>query len=227
MRTMVGCLFLVLTGCTSPSIKQMTDPNTFYKRDFAINVNGVRGDGVVIAPSADLYKIQGTSKGELNLMSIRSCHREWVKEEVGGRTFNYDYTPVSDREQKLDCILDMGGFDIKNGRHSWGFIGFEDPLGVSAAIVCNGELRTGKTTVCQAPAGLIQEIHFAEDMAISPDPGSCASSALKDTDKRGRSFEYVMPERECVLSFVSVSDQGARVHAHYTVGYKSVMLREN
>lgn len=214
-----------LGGCSLPTIKQPTDPAIFYKRDFGLTVNGKSGVGVLVVPKAISYVINGVSLGSLDLLSIRSCHREFAQESLSDQKFTYTYIPQTDMENLDTCILDIAGFDSDKGQHSWGFIAFEDPNGVQASSKCNGATISGKTTACQAPAGLVQEVSFAEDMVTSPSAGACSFPDLNI--KRGRNFQYTMPNGNCVLVFGRVADGAHTFHRHYTIGYQQIMLRKN
>lgn len=214
----------ILLGCALQNIKQPTNPDVFYKRDVRLSVNGKAGVGVLVVPKSDNYLISGQMLGQMSLVSIRSCHREWSQENVSGRYFTYSYAPKTAMETDDACILEVGGFDAKNGQHSWGMIAFEDPTGVSATVKCNGDTLFGKTTVCQSPAGLEEEISFDDEMLVSPDSGGCSFDGMP---RRGKLFRYVMPRRTCVLVFAKVADKGQTFHRHYTVGYEATLLREN
>lgn len=211
----------ILSSCSMPSIKQPIDVNVFYKRDMSLTVNGKTGVGVVMAKKADRYEINGISKGDLMLLSMRSCHREITQENANSakRTFMLDYWPVPGLEDN-NCVVELGGFDSKHGRHSWGVIDFEDPDGVVGYTRCNGGNSSGLSTICQAPAGLKQEVSFDEEMEVAQNRG-CDFGSLP---KKSRVFHYTMPKRECVLAFVSAS---GKTHRHVTVGYERVLLREN
>lgn len=221
----VVVLGVALTGCSLPTIKQPIDPSIFYKRDFGLTVNGKTGTGVIVVPKAAQYVINGVSLGSLNLLSIRSCHREFAAENLSDQKFSYTYIPQTSMELLDTCILDIAGFDSDKGQHSWGLIAFEDTNGVAASSKCNGTVVSGKTTACQAPAGLVQEVIFQEEMLASPSVGACSFPDLNT--KRGKNFQYTMPRGNCVLIFGRVADGAQTFHRHYTIGYQQIMLRDN
>lgn len=216
---------LFLSACSMPSIKQPVDVNTFYKRDMMLLVNGVSGQGVVMVPKADTYQISGRSAGNIDLLSMRTNHREIIQEAVGRTTFAQTYIPVIGIEDKTEdsspSVMEVAAFDKGAGQNAWGLIDFEDPDGVVATVKCNGSTSMGNSTICQAPAGLIQEIDFSEDMRNAADAGSCNYGGIP---KIGRKFQYVMPPRKCELIFTTMD--GSRTHRHVSIGYEQVLLRK-
>lgn len=219
---LISTLFLFVTllvGCGNMEVKQIADPNIFYKRDMILDVNGRRGQGVVVAKPSNRYNIKISAFGQLDLLTYTTCHRDKDFIGLSGRDHEYEYVPVYGIEQTLNgsCPMVLGGYDKPNGRHSWGQIVFEDQNGVEAAIYCNAERYIGKTSICQNLEGQITLIEFKEKMKASPD----CEYHLKEEDD-GKRFTYSMPPRECVLTFCT---KDGRCHDHFSVGYKQQLIR--
>lgn len=214
-----GLIVYCLVGCSSMEVKQIADPNTFYKRDMSISVNGRRGIGVVVAPKSLTYKLELQAFGQLDLLTYTSCHRDKDFLNVGGYQHSYEYTPVQGIEatEMGSCPVVLGGYDKPNGRHSWGQVIFEDPMGLEALVHCNAEKSVGKTSACQNLEGQITKLDFQERVKASPD---CEYSLKESAD--GKSFTYRMPARECAISFCT---KDMRCHNHFSIGYKQQLVR--
>lgn len=217
----LGFVLLALVQCTMPSIRQPISVETFYMRDIDLTVNGQHGTGILTAPKNSSYSIIIKSQGELSFVSIKSCHREIAKEQVPNKQYSYLYIPQEPLETD-GCPLEIAGFDASGGQNSWGFIAFEDPDGVPAHALCNDGYIQGKSIICQAHVGLRQAIEFPEDMLVAKDSLSCD---YKVTPAKGKYFEFVMPDKACVLTFMSIAT--GKTHKLITLGYEDRFLRKN
>lgn len=219
-------LALLLTGCITN--QKNLDPDSFYKRDMKIVVNGMSGEGVMVVPKSSSYKIDVEAKGKLDLFTFTTCHREETKEAAwqdksifGNKNkVTVQYSPIPGLEDEGSCPLMLGGYEADKGRHSWAFIDFYTGMEtLSAKIKCNGKIKTflGVST-CQSRNGLIQEIAFDEPVEAGNPGGDC--SMPKSDDKM--SFKYPISEGLCVFAFMSKS--GA-VHRLTTLGYSEILIR--
>ncbi len=219
-------LLLALSGCAS--VPQQLDQNIFYKRDMTLDVNGFQAEGALVVPRGTSYKFKIDAKGRLDLFTFETCHREESKENAGeGGLFGdrkhveMEYIPNEGMEDRGSCVVRLGGYERDKGRHSWAIIDFEDPDTTLPALVrCNGSTwNSNGVTVCQSKEGLLQGMDFTVPVVVS---GSCAVPGANDE----MIFRYSMPSRECVYEFMEKAEPH-RTHRLTTIGYQSVLVREN
>lgn len=218
---------LALCSCsTLQAVSNKANPETFYKRDMHITVNQTIGDGAIVVPFGTEYHFEVEAKGKLDLFTFTSCHREITREKAGeGGIFGDKkkvriiFHPVEGFEDTRTCPVELGGYEISRGRHSWGFVDFEHPsLKLQARVKCNGKDRTTNgVSVCQARSGLIQEISFSEDVRTSPNP-KCPLDEISP-----RVYRHKSPEGRCVYAFLG-RDSG-QIHRHTSLGYEQILVR--
>lgn len=218
--------FMALTGCSL--VNQKLDPEKFYRRDIKLEINGEKFDGVAVPKRADEYEIKIKAKGKIDMLTIRSCHREEHFEEPSsgwfssGKSFKYTFRPIKGIEDGRGCLLDIGAYEKEKGRHSWATIDFEtETENLPAIVMCNGEkwnTDPGSVSICQARTGTIQKIIFDHRVKISPDEERCKVFKTKDE----MTYEYLMPLGECVVYF---ADKYQNVHRHVSVGYDEILVR--
>ena len=204
------------------------NPKKFYRRDMEINVNGIAGKGVVVAPQANTYEIEVKSSGKLDLFTFSTCHREIIKESAGGGIFGnkkktkFSYSPVKGLETGQSCVAIFGGYERVKGRHSWGIVDFEGPdANLPAVIRCNGsEYNSRGVAICQSREGLYQEIEFVNEV-ITSDKAKCKGLTTKDNKK----FRYKTQARNCVYRFMEKAS--GKMHRLTTIGYQEILIREN
>ncbi len=231
MRTQLIVLFfsyLLIAGCTS--VPQELDPEIFYKRDMGIEVNGKRGEGVLVVPRASRYKFDIRAKGKLDLFTFTTCHREQTKEKAGERGWFSDkkhreltFLPAALEKERFSCPVQLGGYEAIKGRHSWGLVEFEHPsLTLPAVVSCNGVVRQARgVSVCQSKAGLLMEIVFRKKV-LYPKENTC----VKLTSKDGLKFRFALPKKQCSFRFVTERGE-LEMHRLTTVGYEKILIREN
>jgi hypothetical protein len=133
-------LSLLLVSCStlqdlaSPQILK-PDPKVVYRYDMKLTVNGVAASGVLVVRRAPKYDIEIESKQTMDLLTVKSCHREMVLENVNERyglfgtkrrNGKVGFSPQS--LELIDCPLDLTGFSKDTGKHSFGFIDFENDV---------------------------------------------------------------------------------------------------
>lgn len=233
-KIFLGFLLCLLPSCSNTSnIIQPLNPETIYKRDMIVSVNGLNGDGVLVVPRNITYKLHITAQGDLDLFTFTTCHREETAEDAANvtersgifrrqitkkREIKLDYSPTK-IEQSGGCPVFLGGFEEQKGRHSWGLIDFEGPDTVlPATVYCNGkETKANGVSICQSREGLIQGIKFEQKVFVSPD----APCDLGKTS--GDYFEFQIRKGTCVYAFM---DAQQRVHRFTTLGYEMVPIRK-
>lgn len=224
---LTGILALCCSCSTLQALSNKAAPDTFYKRDMKITVNQTTGEGAIVVPFGAEYHFDIEAKGKLDLFTFQTCHREITKEKAGeGGLFGDKkrvkmvMVPVKGFEDVKTCPVELGGYEMARGRHSWGFVDFEHPsMLLNADVKCNGKAIVAHgVSVCQAREGLIQEISFNEDVRISP-VERCPLEKISERVYRHRS-----PVGRCVYAFVGKAS--GQVHRHTSLGYEAILVRE-
>jgi hypothetical protein len=227
MRRLILAFGLVfMGGCAS--VPQSLDPAILYARALQLTINGADYQGVAVVPKAATYKIEIKSQGKMDLLLIKSCHREWYGEKVGSKGFFqktnsylYEYTPDPDLERR-DCPLEISALDASSGAHAWAFVDFEDPgYALPATYQCNGETdHYGGVSVCQSRKGLTEEISFDVPVIVENTPG-CQLGDGRFSD--GRVFPFQAPDgRFCHVTFMEMAP-ARRKHRTTWIGYSDIV----
>lgn len=182
-------------------------------------MDGVTSDGVLVIPSAKRHDFKVVAKGPMSLYTFTSCHREVAIENMAKEAQGF-FTPVPGIEDVGGCAVELGGYDKKNGKHSWGFVDFEtSEANLPAVMKCNGEVVNSKgVSVCQSRAGLYQRIEFPVPVVTAT--ASCGKIIPKEEDKV---LEFALPKGQCV--FAIREKGGGRMHRLTTIGYESILIR--
>lgn len=225
---------LFLLSCSTSSTFSSIDPKVVYRHDMEMNFNGHLGQGVLVVPEADVYKVHITAPGELDLFTFTNCHREEVAENAGnvttttGKIFKrkienknqlkMEFSP-SPLEKRDSCLVQITGLEESKGRHSWGIVDFESSTNTLPALLsCNGSQINAKgVSICQARAGLIQAIKFPKEVYASPD-ASCPLPKNK-----GDYFEFPIQKGKCVYAFMTKEKE---IHRLTTLGYEQILIRK-
>jgi len=211
-------------------VPQKLDPQKSYKRDMDLTVNGHHAEGMLVVPRASKYDFKIIAKGKLDLFTFTTCHREQTKENAGESGWFSDskkrelsYVPTPLEAGEISCPVQLGGYEKKKGRHSWGLVEFEHPsLSMPAKIECNGSVMNATgVSVCQSKAGLLERISFSEKMLTSS-KGSCPQ--LKSND--GKVFQFEIQKGQCVYRFLTMAGK-KRYHRLLTFGYEKILIRDN
>lgn len=217
-----------LGGCSSPP--QPLSPDVLYIRSIDLDVNGTPANGTLVAPRKDKYQITIKSKGNMDLLLIKSCHREWYGEKISGRgwfqnnsSYVYQYAPDPDLEMH-ECPLEISSLDATKGAHAWGYIDFEDPKYIlPVTLQCNGSTdHYGGVSICQARAGLIQEIVFDTDVIAKPS-AKCGLGNVAGTFLEGKRFVFEQPVGACFLTFMEKLAP-RRMHRMTLIGYSDIVV---
>lgn len=217
MEKIILFLFVACAQTTDRSL----DPNTYYMRDMKVTIDGESAYGTMVAPKKWSYDISVDFPGKGDLVLLRTCHREEIREDLG-RKEAITYRPQRFLEDQGDCIMEISAFSKDDGKHAWALIDFENRMWQLEGIAkCNGNSYITKgVTVCQSRAGLIQQLKFNEKFTLSP-AAKCYpffEHAIKD-----KTLEYKVPKEEC--SFVITGESGRR-HKLTTIGYEAVFIRK-
>ncbi len=199
-----------------------------------LSVDGVEGEGILVVPSSGTtYKFLVTSRGKLDMFTLETCHREWTKEKswnvkvksgiFGWRRkllkdrVEFDFTPTA--LEKGDCLMELGGYEAKGGRHSWALIDFQDGIDtLPAKIFCNGTVVESKgVSICQSKKGLLQQILFKNETLIE------TSKACRMKIDKGKEFQFLTKKGRCMYHFLDIKTD--RTHRLTTFGYEGILIR--
>lgn len=209
---------LLLGGCAS--VTQTLTPGVYYKRDMAVCMDGVCGDGTLVAKAA----VSGAQKNfkvitraEMALYTFNSCHRE-VQANPKAKTVEGYFTPVAGIEDQPGCAVEFAGYD-EGGQHSWGYADFQDPQTVLPhTLKCNGELIESKgVSICQSRKELVQQIIFPVPVVVAGISG-CPTLAAPDR----MHFEFGLGKGKCMYRFEEIA--GKRQARLTTFGYESIRI---
>ncbi len=246
MKTVVVLIYilalLLLISCTALDTKptQKLALETTYKRDMVVTVNGVTEEGVLVVPMRGMNEIKVQARGDLDMFSLQTCHREWAKEKAWNvtekiksglfgwgsraitdkRKVEFVYSPVRGIEDMGACPLQLSGY-AKAGQHSWAFIDFKtDSFSLQGNLLCNGTTTIfDGVGACQARKGLIQVMSFRNEVFMSPDPGCEIGPTF------GKEFSFPINSGICVYR---IKDRMTGAIGKVTlIGYDSILIREN
>lgn len=236
MKLLLLVLFsLVLTSCST--VQSPFEPESFkkglYRKDMKLAANSYSGHGVLVIPKSKKYKMNVKAIGKLDLFTVTSCHREITQEDAGykGRFLGFgkdsrlakmEFIPAKGLEDSGSCPIEFGGYEKKRGRHSWGILVAEhDGATLPSKVHCNGrDAQYRGVSICQSRAGLVQKIEFPTPVVYNLDK-ACKYTHVKLID--GKTFEYRMPEGECLIYFQEIGDS-ARISEHYDYGYSKIII---
>jgi len=217
--------------------KKIKAPVDFGEDDWWENTNSTIKEkktfcGVGVLPYRKSYDLTVVNKGKLNFFSMTTCHREITTENPDDGIFRKNgkikvkYTPTIELGEA--CPLFLAAFNRK-GKHGWATIALEHPkFRLAAQLECNGSVYKGNgVSICQSRFGLIQKISFEKEVVpVRPVNGAAerkkACPVLPTKDNK--TFEYMMPTRECIYQFVEKGSK--KIHKLYTIGYEQLIVRE-
>lgn len=229
MRLFLALLALSFAGCSN--VNQSLNPDTYYRRDIKVTVNGVKFKGVGVPLPASKYEMEIESKGVINMLTITTCHREVQIEQDDpgwfekGNKVKYTYIPVSGLEDGKSCLMEIGVFEQKKGRHGWALLDFRvGPESVQAELTCDGKKeKTAPVSICQSREGLLQRIKFDRKMKVLPDLEKPQCTVMETSDS-GFTYDFLAAPGECVYYF---GDQNKNFHKLTVAGFQSILIRED
>ncbi|MGB1290514.1 MAG: hypothetical protein ACPG5Z_00180 [Pseudoalteromonas sp.] len=226
---------LLFIGCSAvtPKIDVESIKERLYRKDMKIEANDYKGHGVLVVPRENKYKMKIKALGNLDLFTFQTCHREMTQEDAGKKggflgigkdkkLAQLEFAPSRGIEDDGSCPIDIGGYEKKKGRHSWGAIILENKKFTLPSVVrCNGQTTQYRgTSACQSRAGLIQRIEFSVPVGYDLDP-NCKYEGVKMTEVN--IFEYQIPEGQCVTYFREKADK-KRYSEHHDYGYTKIII---
>jgi hypothetical protein len=218
-RTITMVVWLIPLGCTT--VSQTPDTAAFYARSMELTVNGKACVGTCVVPYAKQYKMHIEGIGDLDYLSIESCHRKVVLEDQGSDT-DWIYTPTDGLELGPSCPVEVVALEKKKARNSFALIDFESSeFTLPATMRCNGEVvKANGVSICQSKFGLIQSIEFPNPVVVHP-----SENCPLDPSKDNRYFEFHLNPKACVYVFLDKA-MPARFHKLTTIGYQDRVLEK-
>jgi hypothetical protein len=232
MKLILLFILLLIGSCVT---QQKLDPMVYYKKDLMIEYDGEDYYGVAVLPYKDEYKIRIKAHGEMNTFSVVNCHMEKDTANPDGKYFLKGRTTIRHKpspiEKEGDCPLHIAVFNEKK-KHGWGFIAFEHPSYTLPAVVhCNGEVeKYNGVSVCSTRQGLKQRIIFSEEVLVGHGVSGPSQRSepcppiLSYGSRRGKTFDYKLPSRECSYIFTSIAT-GAE-HILHNIGHEDSIVRD-
>ncbi len=223
---MIALLLILSLAWSCAQVPNRLKYDKFYKRDMLLEVNNLKGRGVLVVPAAQKYTFKVESRGKMDYFSYSTCARDEGKEEAWDEGWfkskykvNFEFIPNSKLESRA-CPMQLGGYEKIKGRHSWAFIAFQDAYTkLKAKLTCNGRLIDSQgVSVCQSREGLFQEIEFSTEV-ITAKGGDCAMPKSK-----GKVFRWEIKKGHCVYAFMENKKKG-KLHRMHTLGYESALVR--
>lgn len=216
----ITALATFATGCAT--VTENLSDSVAYKRTIHLSVNGYYTDGMIVLPKAASYHIEGSSPGGFDYLLISSCHREYDAEKQGD-TFSFDYPPTPGIEDNRACPLHIHGFEKIKGRHSFGFIDFEnDRDRLPAESDCDGNHKTWTGVGnCQGPVGAFQRVVFPTEVYSASARAECKIAEPVDL----KTYLFKVPLGECVIEF----EERATPHRTFrlnTYGYQETVVED-
>lgn len=230
--------FVILAGCST--VPQILDENVLYIRSMDFAESGVRYLGTAVLPKKAKYSFEIFSTTNMDLLTVRSCARDWYGEKVNAgcsikfwekeKKYTWVYEPDPELEFGRLCPLELASYDAKTGANLWGYIDFDsDPNGysLSATWHCNGKVEHyGGVSVCQNRAGNIAKIKFDTEVIVKPQAdGERCSWNAKLPYILGKEFEFRVPVGSCYYTFVE-NDIERRKHRTTVIGYSDIVIKK-
>lgn len=214
----------ILAGCSSVTPQPM-DPAKYYRKDIAVTYQGKVYDGVAVLPKASFYELFLKPKADMDLLIVRSCHRDFVAEKAsGGGLFNkkdykYYYEPVQWIEDQGVCPVKIDALESGSNEYSGAFVDFQSAAyALPYRLYCNGiHGNVSGVGICQARAGTTQVIAFDEPIRFAPQPEHCSAPVLRDGH-----YEITAAVGECLYTFDTKSGVTGRLTM---LGYDGLVLR--
>jgi hypothetical protein len=229
---------LVLMGCSS--VPQLLDPNVFYIRSMDFSVDGTRYIGTAVIPKKTNYNLEIYSTDTMDLVTIRTCAREFYGEKVGTgggilfwqkeKKFTYQYQPDTELEYGRLCPIEIASYDATSGGNLWAYIDVDSnstDFRLPAQWRCNGEVRQfNGVSICQNRVDNLVKVEFPEEVIVKPQSydSRCAWDD-KTPFFRGKAFEFRMPRGTCFYTFMGTAPDRKK-HRATVIGYSDIVIKE-
>jgi len=193
------------------SMPQKLDPLVFYVRSLKFIVDKREYTGVAVLPKKASYDIEIRSANDIDLLTIRTCAREFYGEKVGTgggiifwqneQKYTYHYELDPDLEYGRICPMEIAAYNVKTGSHSWGYVDFAtDEYTLPATWHCNGMVsQWDGVSVCQNRVGNKVKVKFSSSVIWNPSLAGMRCAILEGL-QRGTEFEFFVPEGSCFFN---------------------------
>lgn len=204
---------------TTPDDAGRAKAKILYRKDMELEVNGVKGKGIVTIPMAPEIVVRAKAPGDSETVTLQTLHREIIMSKVSDR-FEAKLTP-SDLERNGLFYIRVNAMSPKF-LYSGGLILVTRPeTTMQARVLCNGEnaIAVG-AALCQSREGYAQMVRFLAPMKVSAPNAGCPAFKEKPSEF---AFEVNLGPNECPYSFTEVSGQ-KREFWLMTYGYEEFLL---
>lgn len=226
------CLLIVVVSCVT--IPQKLDPDVLYVRNLKFFVDGTEYSGTALLPKKNKYLIEVRSAQSIDLLTIRTCAREFFGEKVGSgggiifwdkeQRYTYEYEPDPELELNKICPMEIAAYNAKSGAHAWGYIDFiTDDYVLPATWHCNGrvEIFRNGVSICQNRASNKVKIKFDENVYFLSEAAGNSCKVYDKLEYR-REFEFNIKRGSCYYLFMT---QDKRKHRATAIGYSDIVLK--
>lgn len=233
-KKIIVLLFLLLNACAISPVNTSAPaaPPAVNKFDMYGTINGEAFNGVGVIPAATSYDMVISSRSDINMLTVQTCHRNFLADDVitqgwikKNKTYEYKWTPAPGIEDDGSCIIRIGSYNKSvGGTNAWAVIDIQTPdMTLPAMNECDGvQTQTQGVSMCQTLKGLIERLTFAVPVKIDTAaiPAGCAGTLSAN----GMVWEYQMGQGECVVIFDTIEAPHV-MHRHTTEGYNNVIYR--
>tara|TARA_R100000781_G_scaffold105913_1_gene69795 strand:+ start:3790 stop:4476 length:687 start_codon:yes stop_codon:yes gene_type:complete len=219
LRVTLYFFFVIIFSCSTPS--DIIKIKTNYKKDLDFVVNNKSFKGIAVPKLSKSYLIEIETPFKINYVKIESCHREVVLRNVyhkkriikNRKKFQFNYKPIGIEKE---CILFISALN-EAGKGRFAQILFQaKQYNIKAINFCNGQETTAKgVSLCQSKKGLVQMIHFDEDLEVR---STCPIMSYKGK----KNFKYEPESGDCVFLFMGKD----RLHKLVSYGYNEVLYED-
>jgi hypothetical protein len=204
-----GLIALLATGLSACALQEPRETlgTKEIRLDLPLSVNGVSGEGVLVVPRSDRYEVKLKYLSKPEMVTLSTCHREIILLEN-----IITYAP-SLTESGGYCPMVLT-FLARNDEYRGAIVDFSD-LELGAILLCNGKTEKNiGVSICQARAGMLQEIIFASPMNVATSVGTCAQPTSNDQLR----WQIKLGKGHCVYAFKEKAS--GKLHRLTTFGYE-------
>lgn len=214
---------LLLNGCTTGSGPVQPTKPPKYELTLSGTLDGSAFTGIAVGSAAKSHRITISSSVDVNLFTVKTCHRSIKFEDViatnwitPNRSYSWTYNQAPTIEDTGECIARFCAFSKEVGSQpsSCAVIDFKsDRYQLPGENICNGDDgQTSGTALCHTQVGLVERFRFKVPVLVAPpktDPTGQAPPSLlpgecqgKFIDEAQTIWEYQVPTDECVVVFM-------------------------
>jgi len=231
---------IFLVGCSSlfPDSKYSYDPNTAYRRDMLITVDGKTYEGMAVVPfkPTGAYDITVEARGDLDLFTLATCAKFLQKESAWGnvktvidmglwdrkivdkRKVQFFYQQNNLEREKNFCYVYLQGLDKEHGKHSEAAFDIIDPQHTLPAWINCGTESGSRPGVwaCQLAQDMFTKVVFDVDVWMESD---CEKGVVKGPLKV---WEWQVKKGDCRYFFQT---KDGKKYRYWAYGFEQTLIR--